>query len=249
MLDVDAYQVRLREWSSLHGWSRRGNLGGPGDLDELFYLNRNTELPQRPRLYLSAGIHGDEPAGPEAILKLLQHPEWVQDWEVHLFPLLNPSGFRLGRRENAEGLDLNRDYGQAQSLEIQRHQRILQTLPRMDLALCLHEDWEARGCYLYFLDEQQRIPWARSVLEAMHRVLPVDPSAEIDGMAAEQGLITRRVEEIDRPDWPEAIYLARKLSDCCFTLETPSSHDLDQRVATMLAGVREALTFPWWKSD
>jgi len=59
------------------------------------------------RIYISAGIHGDEPAGPLAVRQLLQENAWPADVNLWLLPCLNPTGFRLHRRENAEGLDLN----------------------------------------------------------------------------------------------------------------------------------------------
>src|SRR5262249_24471650 len=62
------------------------------------------------RIYISAGIHGDEPAGPLAARQLLEENEWPPDASLWLLPCLNPTGFQLHRRENAEGIDLNRQY-------------------------------------------------------------------------------------------------------------------------------------------
>src|SRR5262245_48975712 len=64
----------------------------------------------RQRVYISAGIHGDEPAGPMAVGQLLKENQWPAAAEVWLCPCLNPAGFALNRRENGAGLDLNRQY-------------------------------------------------------------------------------------------------------------------------------------------
>src|SRR5690349_6724391 len=45
------------------------------------------------RLYISAGIHGDEPAGPLAVLELIRKDAWPEGLEVWLCPCLNPTGF------------------------------------------------------------------------------------------------------------------------------------------------------------
>ena len=65
---------------------------------------------RHPRIYLSAGIHGDEPAGPLALLELLTTGAFDHRATWFLVPLLNPTGFTLRTRENAEAIDLNRDY-------------------------------------------------------------------------------------------------------------------------------------------
>ncbi len=100
------------------------------------------------RVYISTGIHGDEPAGPLAALQLLQEDCWPKDAALWMCPCLNPTGFPLNRRENAQGIDLNRDYRHLETAEVQAHTSWLQRQPAFDLTLCLHEDWESRGFYI-----------------------------------------------------------------------------------------------------
>ena len=52
------------------------------------------------RVYISTGIHGDEPAGPLAALQLLGDDQWPDDAEIVLLPCLNPVGFVSNQREN-----------------------------------------------------------------------------------------------------------------------------------------------------
>src|SRR5437660_1779054 len=54
------------------------------------------------RIYISTGIHGDEPAGPLAVRQLLRDNQWLEESHLFLCPCLNPTGFALNRRENAE---------------------------------------------------------------------------------------------------------------------------------------------------
>ena len=63
-----------------------------------------------PRVYLSSGIHGDEPAGPLVLLDLMSGGFFTPDKHWLVCPALNPTGLAAGLRENAAGIDLNRDY-------------------------------------------------------------------------------------------------------------------------------------------
>src|SRR5262245_31418136 len=55
-------------------------------------MRRGPVEPRR-RLYISAGIHGDEPAGPLVIRQLLQENQWPSQTAIWLCPCLNPTGF------------------------------------------------------------------------------------------------------------------------------------------------------------
>src|SRR5882724_1465461 len=99
----------------------------------LFALTKRTPGP-RPRIYLSAGIHGDEPAPPLALLRLLDQGFFDARATWFLCPLLNPIGMSLRTRENADKIDLNRDYRQTKSVEIAAHIRWLERQPPFDLS-------------------------------------------------------------------------------------------------------------------
>src|SRR5438552_6452819 len=57
---------------------------------DLLAFRRVVQAP-RTRLYLSAGIHGDEPAGPLALRQLLGENQWPKSADIWLCPCLNPS--------------------------------------------------------------------------------------------------------------------------------------------------------------
>jgi hypothetical protein len=206
----------------------------------LIAITRRTPGP-RPRIYLSAGIHGDEPAPPLALLEMLA--AGIFDDRAHWFicPLLNPAGFLHRTRENAAGLDLNRDYRETKSAEIAGHIAWLRRQPNFDVTLCVHEDWESKGYYLYELNPQDRPSLAEPMLAAVARVCPIDPSGMIDGRLALQGIIRPIGEPWDRPEWPEAIYLRAHHAKLGYTVESPSAFPLAQRVAAHRAALETAL--------
>lgn len=196
--------------------------------------------PSAARLYVSAGIHGDEPAGPLALLELLREDAWARDVDLTLFPLVCPEGYAAGSRTNRWGVDVNRDYQARQAEETRRHVACLSQLGHFEAAVCLHEDWESTGVYVYEVLAPGLDSWAECILDATDSVLARDLSAEIDGHPAERGLISYSAEAIrgnNRPDWPEAFWLVAHHTGRCYTMETPSALPLADRVAAQRAAV------------
>src|SRR6185312_7750287 len=161
----------------------------------------------RPRIYLAAGIHGDEPAPPLALLQLLEAGAFDGRATWFLCPLLNPAGFHRQCRENAGGIDLNRDYRVTRSLEVAAHRRWLASQPNFDLALCVHEDWESQGYYLYEQNLSGGPGRAGAILAAASAHCPTDQSPVIDGWEAKGGIIHPPGNPFARELWAEALYL------------------------------------------
>jgi hypothetical protein len=204
-------------------------------------LTKRTPGP-RPRIYLSAGIHGDEPAPPLALLSALEAGLFDTRAVWFVCPLLNPAGFLRRTRENGAGIDLNRDYRSLRSEEIQAHARWLQRQPNFDLALCLHEDWEAAGFYLYELNASHQPSRAAAMLAAAAQHCPIESATVIDGREiAERGIIRPLADPVLRDAWPESIYLRAHHTQHGYTLETPSSLPLLQRIAALSAALRAGL--------
>ena len=195
------------------------------------------------RIYISTGIHGDEPAGPLAALELIRRNQWPDATEVWLLPCLNPSGFALNRRENAEGADLNRDYRHFKSEEVRAHVSWIDGQPDFDVTLCLHEDWESNGFYLYELNPDQRPSYAARMIKAVSAICPIDFAGEIEGRPSEGGIINPNIDPDSRPEWPEAFYLLQHKTRQSYTLESPSDFPLATRVAALVAATRVALDF------
>jgi len=194
----------------------------------------------RPRVYLSAGIHGDEPAPPQALLGLLEQGFFGDDCRWYLCPVLNPGGLVRGTRENPEGRDLNRDYRSPATPEVRAHIAWLERQPAFDLTLCVHEDWEARGFYLYELNPDGRPSLADPIIEAVRRIGPIDEAQIIDGRPARGGIIRPDGDPAKRDQWPEAIYLRAHHTRLSYTLETPSGRPWAERVGAHRAGVTAA---------
>jgi murein peptide amidase A len=193
------------------------------------------------KIYISAGIHGDEPAGPLAALRLIQENHWTTNAEIFLIPCLNPIGFTLNTRENADGIDLNRDYRNPKAAETRAHIAWFERQPKFDLYLCLHEDWESHGFYLYEQNPDSKPTLAEQMIAAVHEVCPIDLSEIIEERAAQNGIVRPVILPQERPLWPEALYLISYKSRQGYTLEAPSDFPLPARVAALVAAVNAAL--------
>jgi hypothetical protein len=241
-IDIRAVLRDVERSAQLHGWVS-DCFHESGDFRWLA-LRRESSLStphSALRIYISTGIHGDEPAGPLAVLKLVHENRWPKNAEIYLLPCLNPAGFTLNQRGNANGIDLNRDYRNPKSAEIRTHIAWLERQPKFDLYLCLHEDWESHGFYLYEQNPESKPSLAEQIVEAVQRVCPIDPSEIIEDRPARHGIIRPNIKPHERPDWPEAFYLITHNSRLGYTLEAPSDFPLPTRVNALVAGVNAAL--------
>jgi murein peptide amidase A len=246
-LNVDAYKGEtinitqvlydIEQLAATTGWER-----DPINVTEKNLLPAFRRLPANPRrqIYLSSGMHGDEPAGPLAVLELFRQNRWPDDLGLWIIPCLNPSGFLLNRRENADGVDLNRDYRALKTDVVRAHVAWLNQRPRFDLTLLLHEDWESSGFYLYELNPQLQPSISEAIIKKVKEVCPIDTSPVIEGRPARNGIICANPDLMKRLDWPEAFYLVHHKTPISYTLEGPSDFSLSTRVKSLVAGVRAA---------
>jgi hypothetical protein len=193
------------------------------------------------RIYISTGIHGDEPAGPLAVRQLLRENAWPRGVDLWLCPCLNPTGFPLNRRENGQGIDLNRQYLGPVTEETVAHIAWLNRKPSFDLCLCLHEDWESDGFYLYEQNPDHQPSLAEAMIARIGEVCPIDRSEVIEGRPAHNGIIRPSFDPRTRPQWAEAFYLIMHKTRLSYTLEAPSDFPLDTRVAALTVAVNTAL--------
>lgn len=127
-IDVAAVLADCVAAAQDHGWKIEEIHSAPEPL--LAFARsaaRASATPSPYRVYISTGIHGDEPAGPLAVRQLLEEDKWPAEFDIWLCPCLNPAGFAANRRENPEGLDLNREYLNPKATETLSHISWLQS--------------------------------------------------------------------------------------------------------------------------
>jgi protein MpaA len=241
--DPIAYTGEVEEAARATGWTVRHLSPMESGPRPWFQRAAPNDDSAPPRLYLSAGIHGDEISGPLALLEMIRQPGFFATFDVTMFPLLNPNGLARGLRMNRDGIDLNRDYRNSRSLEIKGHIKTLLTLGRFDASMMLHEDYEGIGAYLYELNDTLDPGLGAKIIAAMGLHVPIDLRPEIEEWAARGGVISRhdliaklgRLEDL--PEWPETIYLTVHHTDVGYTIETPKPFPIEARVKAQIAAV------------
>lgn len=196
------------------------------------------------RVLISAGIHGDEPAGVETVCSFIEkklYQKFLQDWEITIVPCINPFGYENGTRNNHEGVDLNRKFKSSPPPQEVALARSLFQSP-FDLTLELHEDVDSSGFY-FFISSGSSLPSGR-VLELLNKVvtvMPINMDSEIDGIPAKGGVIERVGIDKTMDWWPMAFYSLSKGTRSCLTLETATRFPMEVRVQAHLKAIVTAL--------
>ncbi|MBI5742340.1 MAG: succinylglutamate desuccinylase/aspartoacylase family protein [Candidatus Niyogibacteria bacterium] len=124
---------------------------------------------------IAAGVHGDEIAGPLAILDLLNNKKYLdRRVKYFIYPMISPSAFDLGRRRNAAAVDLN-VFGK-KTLADKRYAEakiFYEDVCGRSFAafLSLHEDLDEKRFYSYVFEKRSvpQIVYRQIVKEAGRR--------------------------------------------------------------------------------
>jgi hypothetical protein len=209
----------------------------------------------RPVVTLSAGVHGDEPAGVWALLSLVRDGLLDPRFAYRIWPCLNPTGFDAGRRVNVAGADVNRSFGGGGRTPEARAVLTANRDRRFALAIDLHEDGDADGFYLY---ETAPPPWparyAAPVLRALgdagFRAQTFDDAFELGPPGSERAqtrspgvVLVDAVAEAPYygGDLPQGLVITRRATPCALTFESPRVRSPEERVAMHRIAVVTAL--------
>lgn len=191
------------------------------------------------RIGLFAALHGDEPAGAEALVRwlaeLAAEPWRATGYDLVVFPVCNPTGYADGTRHNHAGLDLNREFwrGSAQP-EVAILEREL-AAGNFDGIVTLHSDDTSDGLYGYAHGRLLNEALLKPALRASERILPRNRSAMIDGFEASEGLIHRCFEGVlsaPRGQRPQPFDLI---------FETPALAPLELQIQATLVAIETVL--------
>lgn len=108
---------------------------------QMYRPSDNREGKGLPRVLVTAGVHGNEPAGVLAAIELLTLTgDLAGKCAIDVVPCMNPSGYEAGTRNNADGLDVNRGF--TRFVEVQESLVLMDSViatTAYDLTIDLHE--------------------------------------------------------------------------------------------------------------
>lgn len=193
-------------------------------------------------IYISAGIHGDEPGSTEGLIAWAEaQGRRLAKLPLLLLPCLNPWGLVANRRSDASNVDLNRSFHLEDIPLISAVKRLVAP-HQFTASLMLHEDYDGEGVYLYEIQRVQPY-WGEALLKAAGAHIPIDPRLRIEGRKVIKGIHRRRLDHrrFARIGYPEAIWLHQEHSARTFTVETPSEFAIEQRIAAQVAMLEEMM--------
>jgi protein MpaA len=191
------------------------------------------------KLAIFAGIHGDEPAGVHALCDLVRAletvPSLARQYEIHLYPLCNPTGYEDGTRHSRSGKDLNREFWCASAEpEVQLIEREL-AQHRYAGLVSLHSDDTSDGLYAFVRGATLTEHLLKPALAAAEELLPVNGAPMIDGFHAINGIIRTAYDGILSAP-PDA-----KPAPFEIILESPAHAPLALQRAAQLLAVTEII--------
>lgn len=239
--DIDAFYARLETAVAPQSFIKAQDLGevvygsfrAPIKLYSIF--NRSGF---KHKVFLSGGIHGNEPAGPETLARLIESlssdPALYGGVSFEIVPLINPWGWAHDVRHNRDGVDINRDLAPQRSQEARIIAGYLKE-NRYDLMIDHHEDPSASGFYMYQYAMPSQAVSRKAIAAIRAGGLPIEQNVNMVILKTDDGLI-------DAPMW--GIWYMRatgqigvpnysRLYNCdnVYTVETATGLDYEQRLS------------------
>lgn len=201
------------------------------------HLASSARIPRR--VLITGGMHGDEPAGVEAVLQFLERDNTtlLKNFSFLVIPCINPYGYVHNTRETLDGIDINRAFETEDVPEVAIVKKALgQT--QFSLAIDFHEDYDATGFYLYEgkRDEKYIGPRLAAAAKAIGPLDPDDPGEDAPDLA--EGVYKVATSWGTQGLTP---YLLHFHSEHVIISETPTVWQLEQRVALHLTILDTAL--------
>ena len=143
-----------KEASAAQGWVR-DTIGMSAKGVPIVAVQKGGEGAVRPvRVLMLGGIHGDEPAGTEGLLAMMQQLAPGGPWAhlldnvvLRVVPMVNPDGMNRQNRYAANGLDLNRDQSKLVNTEMIALKRDFKAFDA-DVVIDFHEYRPYRADYV-----------------------------------------------------------------------------------------------------
>jgi murein peptide amidase A len=204
-----------------------------------------------PSIALVAGVHGDEPAGPAALLELVERNELDEAFAYRIWPCTNPSGFDTRTRANVDGVDINRTFGRGGQSPEARAVLTANRDRKFELSIDLHEDCDAVGFYCY---EYGGGNVGYAALTALDDAgYPIDPLLDTFDKAGplddahcqrERGRVTadHLAEAATLGALSYSLAIARNAARHALTFETPAGAAWEARLGMHRAAVRAAIS-------
>ncbi len=206
-------------------------------------------IPLKPVIVLTAGVHGDEIAGVEALqlFTAQKMSAYQQDYEFLLIPRVNPWGSTFFRRENGDEIDINRHFvSDSHSQEAKLITGyIKEKMIRACLSIDFHEDvvhkndGEFKPPTAFYLYERTAsgLILGPHITKKVGETFPVSNQSSIYGETALHGCVFSA--DLDERTLENFFY--QQGADVALTFETPTCWELERRIQAHIIALEEAI--------
>jgi hypothetical protein len=219
-----------------------GQVAGPDRKYEIWLLRTRDTYSydhKDPRCLIVGGTHGEEIAGPWAILKWLQtcDDKWLRQVDVSFIPIVNPYGFARKKRYGYSDIPTNQGFCHTDDKLSPEAQILYDNIELLrplahDGFLSLHEDVTVKEYYLYTFEQGQepgKFTKAMKKELSKHFLKPYDGVAysgpnTTEGPRCEDGLVYKFCDGSF-----EDLLFHKGVPKVAVT-ETPGKYRLDRRV-------------------
>lgn len=188
----------------------------------------------------SAGIHGDEICGPEAVLAFLKKYKPVPGLRIIILPVGNPYGYNRGGYRNLANINLNRHFFDT---KLSGENKILYNAVKNEnlfFFASFHEDDEMRDTYMYGYSKNVEDKFLyQNILRRSSAVSPVTNTAKIYRRKAEAGVIFR--SKIINGGFEDRMFTDGVPYSIC--LEPSNSKPLKARIGVILSVMAGIIEF------
>jgi hypothetical protein len=252
--EAPPYDALVRAWKALRGKNALSVREVACVAANRTLLVAEIAAPEAPVVALAAGVHGDEPAAPWALLSIVADGLLDPAFGYRIWPCTNPSGYLAGTRSNAEGVDVNRSFGRGGTTPEARAIITANRDRRFALSLDLHEDYEADGFYCYEPKTQPGCLFGPAIVEALlEEGAPLQTfssgydlgytSEAKEHLFLEPGrVVYDPVQDLAQlSGMPYSVYMFRRAAQRALTFESAGSLRWGDRVAMHRVAVLSAL--------
>ncbi len=201
-------------------------------------LRPTANQPPTHRVLLTGGVHGNEPAGAEGVVQLIEHlaehPELYAGHAIDMLPLVNPWGWTHGKRRNHDGIDINRSFAAFETQESALVRDFVKD-KTYDLVIDHHEAPGSEGFFFFMLSREDGARCRRVIDRLKEQGHPIDQEDYFGILCNDDGILPVPRWMLCFVSWVRQLALTQfcriENTHRALVVETPRRLPLKDRVA------------------
>lgn len=199
-------------------------------------------------ILIFSGVHGNEPAGVKASIKFIKEIEKqsivCNNYNIHIIPIVNPWGWEFDSRYNGDGVDINRDFANENTISneaelIMNYYRDIKPAILFDL----HESYSS-GHYFYVYNNYLK-KIAKEFCKINEIKYRIENNHKVSILKVRNGIILPNWFIIQLVKWADRAALANYFlgrSKAVTTIESSRNLDIENRINFHIDAINYIIT-------